>query len=198
MEVQTNLFAVLFPCVVFPKREHSCCFPERHVSLLYYNKRKKCPKRFQLLVPLQHPMRVNHWNLTQRVDKTHHGGRKRVIFYVIIDRVKSINNTLKDVDWVSLVGCLWGNFHFHCLETSPDPCYNLTYNKEWIRPLSDLSRAFQMYQILHTAQWSGTKSAEITLIPHPADFSFNVTKFILKQANNLYKFTKIGKVYPFL
>ena len=34
---------------------------------------------------------------------------------------------LKDVDWVPWVGCLWGNFHLHCLKTNPDAYYKMTY-----------------------------------------------------------------------
>ena len=101
--------------------------------------------------------------------------------------VQAVQCVIKDVDWVLWVECLWSNFHFHGLNTSPDANCNITYINEWIQPLYALSRAFQMSQILYTTQWGDTKSPDITLIPHLADICFYMAKFILTQVNNLYK-----------
>ncbi len=78
-------------------------------------------------------------------------------------------------------------FNFHGVKPIPDAYCNMTFSEKWIRPFPGLLRAFQMNQNLYTTQWDDTKSPECTIIPHLADICFNIHKFILKQAKNLYK-----------
>ncbi len=52
------------------------------------------------------------------------------------------------------VECIQAKSYFHGLTMSPDPQSKIVYHIGWICPLYDLSRAFQMHQILQTTLWT--------------------------------------------